>query len=553
MSDLDTRLAAIEARLDRLERGQPGAPAPEPAAKVPPERAANPWAAFEPQPTEPRRRSVQPGSLPITQILGWTGATAIVLAMAYLIRLALDTGWLTPERQLGLAVVTGAALIASGLWLRAADRVYASLLPAGGLVILFLAIYGAHLYYHFVDAQTAAGLVILNCIGALWLGRLFASELYALFAVLGSYSAPFLMPAVYGSVGDLVIYFSAWSVAFCVYSVWIGNRRPYLLAAYLALLGFNVLWRGMAAAEWPAALLFQSIQFAIFLGGAVSFSVVHKRPMSHNESLAHLPLLLIFYVLQYQLLDEHLSALAPWIALGTAAIVLATYLVAKSLLSEPLHSGITLVGAYAALTLFHAGYMELVPGSAEPWVALLVLPAFALYKALARTSGTGGWPMRAVGGIVFALNYLRVVVLEETRSVPAAELLAVLFAAELYAAYALTRRRSELAGLAIPALYLGHMAMLGAAVQLFGDRLAVSLSWGVVAIACLLAAFRFRDRTLGQSSLIVFAASAVKVFIFDLSGAAPLVRIGSLLILGATLYIGGWMYRRVDSLEDRQA
>ncbi len=519
------------------------------------DKAGDPWAAFETQrPAHSRgARKSASESLPITQILGWTGATAIVLAMAYLIRLALDTGWLTPERQLALAVVTGFALIGTGLWLRAADRIYASLLPAGGLVILFLSIYGAHLYYHFIDMQAAAGLLILTCVGALWLGRLFASELYALFAVLGSYSAPFLLPALYGSVIDLVVYFSAWSAAFCAYSVWIGNRRPYLLAAYLALLGFNYLWRDMAPTEWVAAFAFQVIQFAIFLGGAASFSIVRMRPMGQAEAFAHLPLLLIFYALQYELLDAHLPMLAPWIALASAAVLLLCYGVARRLMQLSLESGATIVGAYAALALFHAGYMELVPGDLEPWVGLLLLPAVGIYMRTRAKEAGLGWPVRALVGVIFTLNYLRVVALADIDDVPGHDILALLYAGELYVAYYLTRRMPTLDAFSVPALYVGHIAMLGAAVQLFDDRLVVSLAWGAVALACLALAFRMRDTTLGKSSLIVFAASAVKVFVFDLSNAEPLVRIGSLLILGATLYIGGWMYKRVVALEEAEA
>jgi uncharacterized membrane protein len=563
----EDRLAAIEARLDRLEKrvdaavtslqtapvapgsAQPSGPGTtsQPAAAEP----ADPWAAFKGGEKKHSARSEPSEPLSITQILGWTGATAIVLAMAYLIRLALDTGWLTPERQLALAVLTGLTLIGVGLWLRSADRIYASLLPAGGLVVLFLSIYGAHLYYQFIEAQPAAGLVILVCIGALWLGRLFASELYALFAVLGSYSAPFLLPVVYGSVIDLVVYFSAWSVAFCIYSIWIGHRRPYLLAAYLALLGFNFLWRGMASAEWAAALSFQVIQFAIFVGGAAGFSVVRARPMSSSEALAHLPLLLIFYALQYELLNDHLPALAPWIALLSAVFVLLAYAVVRFLVKRPLQSGATLVGAYSALALFHAGYMELVPGDLAPWVALLLMPAVGIYLRVAGRAAGVSWPIRALIGTIFSLNYLRVVVVADTDAVPAHDSLAFLYAVELYVAYYLTRSMGSLRAFSVPALYVGHIALLGAAVQVLDNRLGVSLVWGGIALACLAMAFRLDDRTLGKSSLLIFAASAVKVLILDLSDAAPLVRIASLLILGVTLYIGGWMYKRVDALEEQ--
>jgi hypothetical protein len=491
-------------------------------------------------------------SLSVTQILGWTGATALVLAVAYLIRLALDAGWLTPERQLGLAVLSGFALIGAGLKLRAADKQYASLLPAGGLVMLFLSIYGAHLYYHFIGVPMATGAVILTCLFALWLGRLFESEIYGLFAVVGSYSAPFLLHTLAGSVTDLVIYFSAWSVLFCLYSIWIGNRRPYLLAAYLALLGFHYLWRQMAPGEWEAAFAFQTIQFMIFLSGAISLSIRHQRPMSREEALVHLPLLLIFYALQYELLQRHLPALAPWIALGSAGVLMLGYAVAKRVLDRPLESGAVLVGAYASLALFHAGYMELLPDAFAPWVALLMLPALGL---LFRTRGgvaTVPWPVRVLIAIVFAINYQRVLIGTNLDSVPAHQLLALLYAAELYVAYVLAQRMPTLQSMATPALYVGHVALMSAAVQIFDGELAVSFAWGAIALACLALAFKYRDQALGKSSLLIFAASAAKVMLFDLSSATPLVRIGLLVVLGVTLYVGGWMYKKVDSLDAKQ-
>ncbi len=554
MNTLEERMAALEARLERIERLLPAAPATENALSGKPAAAQQPVVPPPtPAPAPPQKISdpsfvSHSNTLSVTRILGWTGSTALVLAMAYLIRLALDAGWLTPERQLALAALSGISLIGTGLWLRSSDRQYASLLPAGGLVILFLSIYGAHLYYQLIGAPIAAGAVILTCLVALWLGRLFESELYALFAVIGSYSAPFLLHALAGSITDLVIYFSAWSVLFCIYSIWIGNRRAYLLAAYLALLGFHYLWRQMAPAEWEAALAFQAAQFLIFLGGAIGFSIRHQRPMSNEEAIAHLPLLLIFYALQYWLLQRHLPALAPWIALGSAGVLLLGYLVAQKALARPLKSGAMLVGAYASLALFHA-YLDLVPGEWAPWVALLLLPALGIYF---HTRGKGAavvWPVKLLLAVVFAINYLRTTIGISLDAVPAHQLLALAFAAELYAAYVLARRQPALAGLAMLSLYAGHIALMSAAVHILDGQLVISLAWGIVALACLALAFKYGDKTLGKSSLLVFAASAAKVMLLDLSNATPLVRIGLLLVLGVTLYAGGWMYRKIDLIE----
>jgi hypothetical protein len=148
LKTLEERLAQIEARLARIEQLLPAMsaarlaeaslPADVPAAASPAsvqDAAAAPAAmrrAIDPHYGAAAASRHEMSTLSVTQILGSTGATALVLAAAYLIRRALDAGWLTPERQLGLAVLSGLGLIGAGLKLRAADKQYASLLPAGG-------------------------------------------------------------------------------------------------------------------------------------------------------------------------------------------------------------------------------------------------------------------------------------------------------------------------------------------------------------------------------------------------------------------------------------
>jgi hypothetical protein len=63
-----------------------------------------------------------------------------------------------------------------------------------------------------------------------------------------------------------------------------------------------------------------------------------------------------------------------------------------------------------------------------------------------------------------------------------------------------------------------------------------------------LLALKFRDKLLGQSSLLIFGISAAKVLFYDLASSAPLVRIGTLLVVGCSFYLGGWLYRRIDAL-----
>ena len=540
---IETRLALIEARLSRIESklALPKAVAVEPAIA----KATSAINVVKPPllhstPTEESRNSS------ITTLLGWSGAAALVMAAVYLIRLALDSGWLTPERQIALAIAGGLALIGVGLALRHANRQYASLLPAGGIVTLFLAVYGAHMFYGLVSPQLATVGVMIVAALSLWLCRVFTSELYALFAVVGSYAAPFLIENVLVNVTDLAIYFSAWSVIFSIYAVWTGQRLVYLLALYFALVGFDVIQRDTMHEEWVAALVFQTLQFAIFAVAAAAFSIRRNEPMTREVAFTHLPALLIFYFLQYALLAAHLPDYAPWIALATAGVVALLYFVSQNLMRQPLPGGHFLLSAYVALVLFHAGYLESVPDEWTPWVAFVLVPAVAWFSA-ARTSQGVGWPVWLGVGIIATVNYMRIISDVGTSEIPGGDALPILYALECYAAYWLVQRRHTLQNLYIPLLYAGHICAMAAAVHLLDDRLSTSLAWGMLATGCLGIAIHRRDRILGQSSLLIFAASAGKVLIYDLHQSAPLIRIGILLVLGLSLYAGGWLYQRMLS------
>ena len=544
-ADIEKRIANIEDRLVRIE-SRLGAPQAQAPAQVHAAARVLTRASMQPETNTaaPLPESEDRPSL-VTSILGWGGALAFVLAASYLIRLAIDTGWLTPVRQVAFAAIAGLVLIGTGFALRNFDRQYAGLLPAGGIAILFLSIYGGHLYYGFIEMKAATAAVIFVCAVSLWLCRAFKSELYALFAVAGSYSAPFLLSGLRGSVTDLVIYFSAWSAVFSVYAIWHGRRLIYLLALYLALIGFDVIWRGRAPDDWIPALVFQTAQFVIFGVATAVFSIRRETPMDSRTALAHLPPLLLFYFLQYALLNQHLPALAPWIALASLAVVASLFAAARAALERPLPGGEWLLWCYVALVLFHAGYVESVPKQWAPWVAFVLVPVAAL-ASLRRGGGPAtSWPLWAAVGVIFLVNYLRVIFDTDLEAVPGQQWLAIGYAFLLYLGYHFSRGREALRGVEVLLLYTGHISAIAAAVHLLHEPIVESTAWGLLALACLGLSLWQRDRLLGQSSLLVFGATAGKVLLYDLSGAPPMGRIVSLVVLGVTFYVGGMLYQRM--------
>ena len=532
MPTIEERISAIEARLNALEAPASAKPLLTPKqAPVKPAQAAMPKVPLAPQ------------------LLGWSGAFALVLAAAYIIKLAISSGWLTPERQIGIAVLGALLMIMLGLRLRSRDLAYASLLPAGGVTILFTAVYGAHLYYGLIAAPAALAAVTLVCMLSLWLCHVFQSTLYAFFAVAGAYSVPFLIHSLMLDIHDLAIYYTCWSLLFSVFSIWVGSRAVYLLALYMAMVGFDITWRaGNYEAQWVSAALFQTLMLVIFGLAATFFTVKRNAPLNHDAAAAHLPALLIFYFLQYYLLEHHIPATAPWIAVASAAFIGLCYVIARQLSKRELPEGKMLLQAYIALVLFHAGYLESVSQQWAPWVAFILVPLVAFYGALRRNISAPGVFVWLAVGVIFALNYLRIVSGIDRQTAIAPDWLSVAYALELYAGYYFARR----AGIANSAWTLllvgGHLAAIAAAVHIFDNRVVVSIVWGLLALACLLLSIRFRDKLLGKSSLLIFAISSAKVLVYDMSSSTPLVRIGVLLVVGCSFYLGGWLYKKIEAL-----
>jgi Predicted membrane protein (DUF2339) len=537
LSDFEQRLTAIERRLDihptPVVDPRPKDDPPTPLPGLPAASRNLPDAAHPPR---------------ATNILGWGGMAALVLATAYLIRLAIDAGWLTPARQVGLAAIVGLALILAGFALVTKYPHYASLFPAAGIVVLFLANYGAHLYHGLIGPLPALAGVMGISVAALALGHIFKGPFYALFAVVGSYTGPLLLPHMRAADPvDLMIYFSAWSVLFCWYATVAKQRQVYLLAAYLSFLSFDIVWRAGGGVHWNIAVIFQFIQLILFTVAAATYSVKNRAPLEQASARWHLPLLLLFYFLQYTILREHLPLWAPWIAFCSMGVLLVVYALAQSVLAVPTPASRWIVTVYSAVVLFHAGYLELISDRWRPLIGLVFLAGMGAY-ALSRPKPQvrAMWPLFAVAGLVLLHNYVRLVFGWELSEVPGHRVLLPLYAITLYAAYWLVRDHAEYANFTNVFLYMGHIGAMVGAIHLLKDRLAVSFVWGLLAVMCLVLALASGNKLLGRSALFVFAASAAKVWLFDLSGATPFVRIGCLVILGITLYIGGLLYQKMD-------
>jgi uncharacterized membrane protein len=257
------------------------APAPQPVEEPAPQAAPEPepaMAASAP-PAEPKRR---PG---IEELLTlrwgvWLGAGALLLAGVFLVRTAVEEGWLGPGPRCVLAGLLGLALVGGAAWMRrrpagerpglpanilGPDQAPAAL-AAGGLAILFGAAYGAGPLYGLVPPLLGFGLLAMVALAGIALALVFGPVVAAV-GIAGAYGTPALVETQDPSLPGLFLYLLAVTVAALgvlrqVGAAWLGWCAAGASAAWVVIGGMIA---GGSGAVWAPAL-FAPVAAALHTG-----------------------------------------------------------------------------------------------------------------------------------------------------------------------------------------------------------------------------------------------------------------------------------------------
>lgn len=531
------RLTAIEARLAKIEAQL----SPKPAVTAP----ASAWvSAVEPVPFAPPNFG-KPGN--------WLGIVAVicfVLAAAFIVKLSIDSGWLTPARQVGLAAIFGLGLIGVGFALLKTDREFASFLPGAGVIVLYLCSSAAHRYYPLISFETAIAAVSLVSAGCIGIFTRIRHDVYAVTAAVGAYVSPNLL-GLHAGVEFSLYYFLLCSVAYAAISIWLKARTLTLVSAYLAMLMTAFVGLMIDNDLLVAAML--GIHFLVFAASTYLFTLHNRAPLTEADAWSFMPALVLFYASEYYFLDRIQPDLAPWISLAFAGVLMGLYFSAKRFAEGPLASQ-SVVFAFTALVCFHSVYLELLPGDARPWLFVLMMmgAAFAPFKwnAAAMTRSRAlVFPMVAALAVL-AIEYVTMVF--NLLDAGAAYWLVVCLAA--FASIWACILKMDFGPLARaqylhPFLVAAHLLAILGLYRLTADlgSLAVSASWLFYAVAVMAVAFGLKDVTMVTSALVVLGLAAGKALLYDAASAPTLVRIACLLLTGAVLYGCGMLVRKAAS------
>ena len=154
--------ARLYRRVEALETGQappPVSPAARPARPHP--AAAAPSAAGGPGGFIGRLRAMDWEWLLGGNWLARVGILAVVLGLAFFLKLAFDNDWIGETGRVVLGLLVGSGLLGGGEYWRRKYAVWAQALTGGGIAILYLSVFAAFALYGLIPPLPALGFFLL--------------------------------------------------------------------------------------------------------------------------------------------------------------------------------------------------------------------------------------------------------------------------------------------------------------------------------------------------------------------------------------------------------
>ena len=535
---IENRLSAIENRLSKIERS---------LGFVESKTATSPTPKTNPA-ISAQQKIVENTEQKSGNWLGMIAVICFVLAAGFIVKLSIESGWLTPVRQVAIAIILGFGLIGAGFKFFQSDKEYASLLPSAGIIVLYITIIASHRYYGIIGfdmAIAAIGLVSGLCI---WLYTKIRHDIYPIIAAVGAYVAPFIVGINAASTFSMY-YFLLCSVAFAVISVFVKSRVLTLISAYLAVLMSGVIGKDLLQDRLVVGIL--ALQFLVFSVGTYLYSIQNKSPLTETEANSFLPILLIFYAMEYSFIERIDSGLAPWVSLTFAALLIGLYLSARKFFPDGLGSK-SLILSFVTIIFFHSVYLELLPVDIKPWLFVIILLGINLFSSKIPSKGLGSSffiPSLAIFGIL-AIEYVTMLFRLIDGSSPywlfvSFASFAAIWTLLIFPQNKFIKNNNYGNGL----LAAAHLLAVIGFYRLGYDigSLAVSALWLFYGVGVIVFAFIRKDEVMAKSAMFVLAFAAGKALLYDAASAPTIIRIFCLLLTGIVLYYSGFLMRKINA------
>jgi uncharacterized membrane protein len=591
LQELRSQLAALTARIYRLEQNAGVGQREAPAAPTTPIREMKP-VATEPPPatavpssprTAPTARRAGPRDLEGTIGKLWLnriGIIAILIGVAYFLKYAFDSQWIGETGRVVIGILAAIAVIVwSERFRKHGQAPFSYSLKAIGIGTLYLSFWGAFQLYHLVPAGAAFAAMILVTAFTIAMALTQDAEILAAFALAGGFSTPVLVSS--GQNHELVLfsYVTLLDLAILI----LVTKKPWRRLLVGSFIGTVTLYVGWYAEYYSSNQLVPTVIF-LFIFGAIFAVIPLLTPLTRSRwhagfsiTLTALPLVnaaAVFLGLYLIYRDQPVTL--TWYALALAAAYLAlSSQLRRRVSSEPdvvklinmLHVAIAIAFITVAIPLKLSEHWITIGWLAESGVLLFVgvrtkseflrgLAIAALVLGIIRLLIFDNFHVTTLvfnarfGTYLLAIAILGAIVAASSRTASDRGISFVHLAAiglNLLALLALTLEARDFYAAQITAGYtLGAGASQNVQYEQleFARNFSYSVIWLLYGAGLMLFGFWRRSAFVRWQALALIAFTIGKVFLFDVSGLQQGYRIVSFIALGAVLMGISYIYHR---------
>ncbi len=574
---LRARVEQLEREVGRLRRrGVEPAAAPAPVMAPPPHEeeilTAIPVARHRRLLAVPRADAATLEAWIGRQGLGWAAVVLLLFAAAFFLKHAFENAWIGELGRVSLGILAGAGLCLAGYgYYRRGWRLFSQMLTSAGVVLLYLATFGAFGYYHLLPQERAAGFLVALVAEAGALALLYDAPAIAIMAVVGGLLNPVLLHTDRDQYRSLFTYLVVLDTGVVVLSL--CRRWPAL--ATVALAGTQALfWAWYTEHYHPekltAALLFQCVVFALFLAHHAAVPLLRLRRLNAEGLIGVVLNAFLFAAAGYVLLNEDYHVWMGSLAVGMAIVYTAlAWLALRRHPDDTTHVAVLVATALAFVAAVfplqtEAGWIGVgwaAEGAALWWFGLRVRSR----------------PLGVLGAVLLVLAVGRLLFVDTPWDfrepfVPIFNgyaLPALAIAACVLAAAAAARRFHRLPGdlddvervAGMTGIVLVWLILSLETYQYFTAqggpyaedsyrrtaRMSLSVLWAAYAALVLVLGFRLRSRPLRWSALGLFGLTLGKVVLVDMAGLAGFYRVAAFFALSVMMGAAAWGYQKLGA------